>query len=279
MPPRYRQLFRGAVVNEHAAIVARREAAPAHAEIWRLTPQGTAIACMVADDHPWLLSFVCTALNAHAIHLLAAHLYARVSSQGNDLVCLLWLVREEFPDRLVVDADVARVAELVGGLVTGELTLEVMPPEARCTTPPDAATLIKFEHTGDPSSALLVVETHERPGLLRAVTGALLSTGVRIRKSLVASARDGLVVQRFFLAEPDGRAPDSHRRDILQADVLRAISAIVPRTARVEPSVDPTEEQRVFVPQGSSASGADGSPLRTISGLIPKISLGRRAIG
>jgi hypothetical protein len=73
-------------MNEHAAIVARRGTAPAHAEIWRRTPQGAAIACMAADDHPWLLSFVCTALTAHAIHMLAAHLYARVSSQGTDAI-------------------------------------------------------------------------------------------------------------------------------------------------------------------------------------------------
>jgi UTP:GlnB (protein PII) uridylyltransferase len=234
---------------------------------------------MVADDHPWLLSFVCTALNAHAIHMAAAHLYARASSDRSDLVCLLWLIRDESPERSVVDSDVARIAELVGGLVTGELTLEVVPQEARRTTPPDAATIIRFEHTGDPATALLMVETLDRPGLLRAVTTALLAAGVRIRKSLVAAARDGLVIQRFLLAEPDGRAPDAHRRDLLQADVLRAISAIAPRSQRVDSLVVPADEQEIFLPQKTSATDGESPPARTISGLIPIAPWKRSGVG
>jgi UTP:GlnB (protein PII) uridylyltransferase len=232
MPPRYRQLFRGPVVSEHAAIVARCGAAAAHAEIWRRTHQGTAIACMVTRDHPWLLSFVCTALDAHAIHMSAAHVYARACPQGSDLVCLLWLIREDSPERSVVDSDVARIAELVGGLVTGELTLEVIPPEARRGIPPDTATLIRFEPTGDASTSLLVVETLERPGLFRAVTAALQAAHVRILKSLVATAPEGHVVHRFVLSEQDGRMPDSLRKNRLQAEVLRVISAIAPATSR-----------------------------------------------
>ena len=131
-------------------------------------------------------------------------------------------------ERSVVDSDVARIAELVGGLVTGELTLEVVSPEARRPMPPDAATITRFEPTGDSMTALLVVETREQPGIFRAVTSALLAAHVHIQKSVVATAPEGHVSYRFLLREEDGRMPDSFRRSRLQAHVLRTIHAIAP---------------------------------------------------
>ena len=259
MPARYRQLFRGPVVGEHAAIVARCGAAAAHAEIWRRTHQGVAIACMVAHDHPWLLSFVCTALDAHAISMTAAHVYSRASPRGSDLVCLLWLQREDSRERPVVDSDVSRIAELVGGLLTGELTLEVVRPEARHRMPPDSATLTRFEPTGDAATTLLVVETREQPGILRAITDALLAANVRILKSIVATAPEGHVVHRFILRDQDGSMPDSYRRNRLQADVQRAINATAPAAPH----------GLLHKPSGRLEQGAR---VRTVSGVIPAVS-------
>ena len=265
MPARYRQLFRGGAVNEHAAIVARRGTAAAHAEIWRRTPQGAAIVCMPADDHPWLLSFVCTALTAHAIHMVSAHLYARVSDR-TDLMCLLWLVREESAGRSVLDADVTRIAELVGGLVTGELTDEVVPRGARHTTPRDAATLIRFEDIGNAARASLVIETLERPGLFRAVTSALQSARVRILNSVATTAQDGRVVLRFSLVEPDGTAPDAHRRDLLQADVLRAVSVVVPGNGSGSYPLESAEARVVPLVGTRDSAGHQAEPRKLLAG-------------
>jgi UTP:GlnB (protein PII) uridylyltransferase len=274
MPLRYRQLFRGAAVIEHAAIIDRCGAGAAHAELWRRTHQGVAIACMVTRDHPWLLSFVCTALDAHAINMTAAHVYVRVCPHGSDLVSLLWLRREESPERPVVDSDVARIAELVGGLVTGELTLEAFPPESRRAMPSDAATLTRFEPTGDDTTALLVVETRDRPGIFRAVTDALLGAHVHIVKSLVATALEGNVVRRFILREEDGRMPDAYRRSRLQAHVLRAINAV----ALVSPG-RLHDKSTVEISVGRSVEGADGGKphLSSLAATVPpKMAPGAR---
>src|SRR6185437_11963941 len=93
MPRRYQQLFRGRTVVEHAAIAARRRAAPAYGEIWRRLPQGAAIVCLVAEDRPRLFSYLSTALAAQSIDLLGAHVYSRFDPDGGEWVDLLWLRR------------------------------------------------------------------------------------------------------------------------------------------------------------------------------------------
>src|SRR5260370_9138961 len=72
MPARYRQLFRGPTVEEHAAIAARRGSAPAHAEIWRRLPHGAAIPCIVAEDRPGLLSYLGSAFPTPPSDILSA---------------------------------------------------------------------------------------------------------------------------------------------------------------------------------------------------------------
>ena len=226
MPSRYRQLFHGLTAHEHAAIVDRRGSALAHAEIWRRLPQGVAIVCIVAEDRPGLLSYLGTALSTQSIDLLAAQLYGRAAPRGAEVVNLLWLRRDEAIASSVADADVSRVANLLGGLMTGELRVDGRPLAARRTSP-ELATLVRFDDPSDASSpATLLLETVERPGLFRAVTGALVRAGVHIVASRRASGGAGRVVHRFVIAERDGTPPDQYRRGLLQADVLRIVEPV-----------------------------------------------------
>jgi UTP:GlnB (protein PII) uridylyltransferase len=231
MPARYRQLFRGPTVDEHAAIAARRGSAPAHAEIWRRLPQGGAIACIVAEDRPGLHSYLGTALTTRSIDIVSAQVYSRAHPKGAEVVDLFWIRRDEGLASPVVESDLARVADLLGGLMTGDLRVDGRALGARHVASPDSATLVRFEEGPDAGPATLSLETVERPGLFGAVTAALLNAKVRIIGSKRASAHGARVVHRFSLAEYDGQAPDQYRRGLLQAEVLRVVEP-VGRSAR-----------------------------------------------
>ena len=226
MPARYRQLFRGPTVDEHAGIVARRGAAPAHAEIWRRLPHGAAIACIVAEDRPGLLSYLASAFTTRSIDILSAQVYARANPYGAEVVDLFWLRREEGTSAALDADDLTRVADLLGGLMTGDLRMDGRPLGARHVASPESATLVRFEEVPESGPATLSLETVERPGLFRAVTTALLDANVRIIASKRAGGQGARVVHRFSLAEHDGSTPDQYRRGLLQAEVLRVVEPV-----------------------------------------------------
>jgi UTP:GlnB (protein PII) uridylyltransferase len=234
MPARYRQLFRGPTVDEHAAIAARRGPAPAHAEIWRRLPRGGAIACIVAEDRPGLLSYLGTAFTTRSIDILSAQVYARANPRGTEVVDLFWIRREEGIASAVVDGDLTRIADLLGGLMTGDLRMDGRPLGARHVASPDAATLVRFEEMTDGGPATLSLETVERPGLFRAVTTALLDANVRIIGSKRAGGQGGHVVHRFSLAEHDGATLNQYRRGLLQAEVLRVVEPVTRKAGAAE---------------------------------------------
>jgi UTP:GlnB (protein PII) uridylyltransferase len=234
MPERYRQLFRGPTVDEHAAIAARRGGAPAHAEIWRRLPQGGVIACIVAEDRPGVLSYLGTVLTTRSIDILSAQIYARANPFGSEVLDLLWVRRDEGATSPVDETDLVRIADLLGGLMTGELRMDGRPLGARHVASSESATLVRFEETSDRASATLSLETIERPGLFRAVTNALVAAGARIVASRRAAAPGGRVIHRFTLAEKDGRAPDQYWRGVLQAEVLR-VAELLTRSASTSP--------------------------------------------
>lgn len=208
-----------------------------HAEIWRRLPQGGVIVCVVSEDRVGLLSYLGTALTTQSMDLLAAQVYARATPLVTEVVDLLWLRRDEAMASSLVEADVARLADLLAGLVTGELCVDGRPLATR-RAPTEVATLVRFDESLDPGSsvsgsATLLLETLERPGLFRAVTGALLRAGVRIMASRRANAGGGRVVHRFVLAEEGGAEPDQYRRGLLQAEVLRIVELITQQTGDV----------------------------------------------
>jgi [protein-PII] uridylyltransferase len=235
MPARYRQLFRGPTVDEHAAITARRKGAPAHAEIWRRLPQGGAIVCIVAEDRPGVLSYLGTVFTTRSIDIVSAQVYARANPFGSEVVNLFWVRRDDGSSAAVAEDDLARIADLLGGLMTGELRIDGRPLGGRHRASSESATLVRFEDGLEQGSATLSLETVERPGLFRAVTSALHDANVRIVGSKRANAQGGRVVHRFTLAEHDGTVPDQSRRGALQAEVLR-VAEILTRSPSDAPS-------------------------------------------
>ncbi len=181
MPGRYRELFQGGAVDEHAAIVARRAAATAHAEIWRPLPKGGAIVCVVADDRAGLLSHISAALVGHAMDVVAAQVYTRDTARGPEAVDFFWLRRSASQPSAIVADDVAHIVDTLRALVAGEVTIDEVARQAgaRPAAPPGATTRVTFDETADADVAVLTVETFDRPGLLLAITQALSRARVR----------------------------------------------------------------------------------------------------
>ncbi|MDP9148444.1 MAG: hypothetical protein M3O36_00665 [Myxococcota bacterium] len=234
MPPRYRELYQGEAVEEHAAIAARREGAPAHVEIWRSLPKGGAIVCVVADDCAGLLSHISAALLVHAMDVVAAQAYTRDTPRGPEAFDLFWLRRSPPPASPISDADVTRIVTTLRALVAGEVTVDAVVRQARARPPPPpgATTRVTFDETADADVAVLTVETFDRPGLLLAITEALSRARVQIIASEASTTRDRRVLDRFTIVELDGAPIRAQRRGVLQIEVLSAIDAVTHRSSK-----------------------------------------------
>jgi [protein-PII] uridylyltransferase len=226
MPERYRDSFDGTAIREHAAIVARRADAPAHVEIWRRLANGGAVACVVADDRPGLLSLISAALVVQSLDVVSAQAYTRpiVGRDASEAVDFLWLRRDADLAMPVRNADALQLAKVLCGLLTGTLTMESVARRAkqRPSAPPGAATRVAFNETSEAGLSVLTVETYDRPGLLLAITLALFKARVQI-VGTDAITREGRVVDRFSIVEIDGAPILRHRRGAVQTAVLTAI--------------------------------------------------------
>lgn len=239
MSERYRQAFDDGAIREHAAIVARRgesQSREAHVEIWRQLPKGVSALCVVADDRPGLLSFVCASLVVHKMDVLSAQAYTRrlPESAGGaggagEAVDFLWVRRDADADHSmpVLEADVERISGVLRQLITSELSIESVVERARSSrpVPPGAATNVTFDEDDDEGLVVLTVETFDRPGLLLAITLALFRANVQIIAS-DAVTRAGRVVDRFSIVEVDGSPIRRSRRGVVQIEVLEAIHAL-----------------------------------------------------
>jgi [protein-PII] uridylyltransferase len=228
MPARYRESFEGTAMREHAAIVARRGDAPAHVEIWRRLPQGGAVACIVADDRPGLLSLISASLVVQSLDIVSAQAYTRALSDGrSEAVDFLWLRRDAEHPLPIRAADAVQVAALLGGLITGKRSLESVMRRARPrdSLAPGATTRVTFNETPNHGVSVLTVETFDRPGLLLAITLALFNARVQI-VGTEAETAGSRVVDRFTIVELDGAPIQRNRRGAVQTAVLAAIDTL-----------------------------------------------------
>jgi [protein-PII] uridylyltransferase len=226
MPARYREAFDAAAIAEHAAIVGRREAAPAHVEIWKRLDDGVTVVCVVADDRPGLLSRITASLVIHSMDIAAAQAYTRVSPRGTgEAVDFLWLRRMKPGMPPLGDVECARIGDVLRALVTGEISVDATVGNTPMAEPRVAfATRVAFAETPE-GPIVMTVETSDRPGLLLAITRALYRANVQIVAS-DATTEEGRVIDRFSLLEIDGTPIGEKRRRALQTDVLAAVDAV-----------------------------------------------------
>jgi [protein-PII] uridylyltransferase len=226
MPARYRESFDAAAVAEHAAIVSRRGASPAHVEVWRRLDEGVTVVCVAADDRPGLLSRILASLVIHSMDIVSAQAYTRVSPDGTgEAVDFLWLRRMKGSGAALSELECTRIADVLRALVTGEISIDATVGGVSVAEPRFAfATRIAL--SDDPTGPIVMtIETSDRPGLLLAITRALYRANVQI-VATDASTEEGRVVDRFALLEVDGSPIGEKRRRALQTDVLAAVDAV-----------------------------------------------------
>jgi len=219
MPPEYRASFDEEAHRAHAAIVARRDRRLAHVEIWRELSERVVVICVVADDAPGLLSRISAALVATEIDVVSAHAYGRARDDGSiEAVDFLWIRRMPRGGAVapIRARDIVAVAEAIERALKGEIAAPAPP------VPNAGSARIRFETDTKRGVTILTVEAVDRPGLLLAVTQALFRAGIQI-VGLRATTERGCAVDRFQLAEADGKPLRGSRLLELQSAILTAL--------------------------------------------------------
>jgi len=228
MPTAYHEAFDGEAVEAHAAIAARREGSTTRAEIWKELPERVVAVCVVADDRPGLLSQISAALVAKQIDVVSAHAYCRTRPDGaREAVDLLWLRRFARPNGQsapIHSRDVAALGELVDALVRGNAKVAEAVGFARAIASAGASTRVLFDDSARDGTMMLTVEATDRPGLLLLVTQAIFRAELQII-GLRATSEQGRAIDRFHLAELDGKPLLVPRLLALQVEIFAAIES------------------------------------------------------
>lgn len=169
-----------------------------------------------APDQPGLLSIASGILALHRLSVRTA----RVSTR-NERAVQLWTVRPLFgeaPEARVVQDDLSKA---LGGdnWWRGVLASRTSGSGSAVTAEP----WVQIETEGL-SQARLEIRSHDQPGLLSQVTGAITATGASVSKAVVDTL-GAEVVDSFFLTEADGSALTNVRAEQVAAAVRGALAA------------------------------------------------------
>jgi UTP:GlnB (protein PII) uridylyltransferase len=226
MPAPYRASFDEQTRGIHAGIVSRREASATRVELWRELPERVVAVCVVADDRPGLLSQISAALVALEIDVVTAHAYCRRRREGGpEAVAFLWIrrvARESGGAGPIRARDVAGIGEMLDALVRGNAQFDPAVRFARALRTASACTRVRFDDDAADGTMLLTVEATDQPGLLLAITKAVFRAGLQIL-ALRATSDQGRAVDRFHLAELDGKPLVQARLLALQVEIFAAL--------------------------------------------------------
>ena len=226
MPSSYREAFQGDDVAIHAAVVARRSDSTTRVEIWKELPEHVVGICIVADDRPGLLSQISAALVALEIDVVSAHAYCRTRVDGaREAVDFLWIRRVARANGSIGPTqgrDVAAIGEMVDALVRGNAKFDASVRFARATRTATETTRVRFDDGAGDGTMILTVEATDRPGLLLVVTKAIFRAGLQII-GLRATSEEGRAIDRFHLAELDGKPLVQARLLSLQMEIFSAL--------------------------------------------------------
>jgi UTP:GlnB (protein PII) uridylyltransferase len=225
MPAGYRASFGLEEITKHAEVAAGRGAAPTHVEVCGDEGGAPSCLCVVATDAPGMLPKISAALVAHDIDIVSADVFRRLAAGGEpELLDVLRVRRASDPTRALEPGVEQLVAKTLARLVEEQAPLDAMrpPPSVRPTPRGGYDVTFRFEDDEAAGTTTLSIEATDSPGLLLVVTRALFRADLQI-VGLRATTREGTVIDRFELSEPDGRPVQGARRFELQTALLAAI--------------------------------------------------------
>lgn len=227
MPPQYAAVFGEGDARSHLAIVSARGTALAHAAPWKTCADKVVATCIVTDDRPSLLSVIATALVMHRLDVRGAQIFSRERTSGRrEAVDFFWL-RRPLAARAspITSHDMSQVALTLSEL----LVAPHRPPRVEPTQAVEGESSVRVQtrvffdvRALQHGHYVLVVETPDGPGLLLAITRALVGRGVETVSSEVQTI-DGIARDRFMLASVDRIALAPERLADLQRAVLKSI--------------------------------------------------------
>lgn len=233
MPSRYGVLFDPRTIGRHAAVAYRRGTRPAHAEVWRALPDGSAALCVVAIDRPGLLSAVAAALVLHRLDVITALVFSRtLTEDAAEAVDLVWVRRASPTDTAAIDGDeAASIGEVLSAILSGSISVEHIAARTPAVPPlADESVRVRFEEIDEGGLAILTVDAPDRPGMLLTIALELFQHGAQIVRSLVRTV-DGRAFNRFELAEFSGGPLSAERRAQVRGAVFAAIALADPAQA------------------------------------------------
>jgi UTP:GlnB (protein PII) uridylyltransferase len=229
MPVSYRIAFSSGDARQHAAIVARRGARPIHVELWRSLPSGGATLCIVAEDRPALLSLIGAGLVEFRLDVTSAEIYCRTPSDSPvEAVDLFWVRATEAngKERPIETAEIVDLSARLEELVNQPTHLERHGANGESLPPlePIPTSRVFFETKALESGlSVLVVEAHDRPGLLLSLVRVLHRQGVDIVASEIRTEGHH-VRDRFTIVDDRGSPLTPERRTTIEEAVRRALA-------------------------------------------------------
>lgn len=230
MPVTYRMAFSSSDARQHAAIVMRRGARAIHVELWRSLPTGGATLCVVAEDRPALLSLIGAGLVEFNLDVTSAEIYCRTPLECPvEAVDLFWVRAREAngKERAVDPAEIVALGTRLEELVRDPSRLEHVGPNGESQHPlePIPTSRAFFDAKAlDSGLNVLIVEAHDRPGLLLSLVRVLHRQGVDIVASEIRT--EGRHVRdRFTVVDGRGSPLTPERRNTIEEAVRRALRA------------------------------------------------------
>lgn len=205
----------------HGQIVARRKGSLVQVEACpgKTENSDTRWMCVVTDDRPGLLSLLTAAISAHSLDIQKARIYCRARVGHPDEAIDLFAVRDALGGGPLTEEKVAGVRATIESLLVGRMSVATLEKKASPAIParPKPIT-VRFDGLSD----LLIVEAHDRPGLLLAISLAIFRERLTIVRSHVTTlsehARD-----EFELAQIDGRRLTPSMRDVVVQKVRASL--------------------------------------------------------
>jgi [protein-PII] uridylyltransferase len=231
MPDRYVAMLTPRTLADHVRLARGLAGRPAALHVARTAKKGVTEVLLAARDRKGLLARAAGVFLAHRIDVMGAQIFSRPpGAEDGGLALDVFLVRDRAgraipasdPRWERVEADLARVlegGETVADLVARRREGGKLPP--RLT--PHVATEIEIDNDVSEEFTVVDVYTHDRPGVLFAITQTLTDLGLDITFSRVATEAER-VADVFYLARVDDPAMLRRLEDELRAS-LAALAA------------------------------------------------------
>lgn len=212
---------------------------------WHLEPvanQNYSQLTVAAQDAPGMFSHICGALASRGANILAAQIYTAAGG-----VCLdIFQVQNQRGAPLEHGSWLERLRKKLNPIILGrqpaQWDAEADARRARqlraLTTPERLAirpTTIEFNNTASVHHTLVEVKTHDRPGLLYAITRVMAQERINIDLAFIAT--EGFrVVDVFYVTDWDNnKLEDGPRQEQLRKSLMAALDADLPSASPSAP--------------------------------------------